>query len=185
MRAATNGRVRKLVHRKRWGDLEGGLVGDSHTRVWNYATDVGTCGAWIQCARAGGPVRRTVRARAACTQARGSLRRRRQERALVIVTFWLGLVVFNFVLCGLVQPLHAAVIQQSCNCRPIDETDHHSTLIKSVLNFGILSLVDSDDLIRLLSCIQSSVLKITKEFKWRISFDSFLERNHNKPQMLT
>ena len=40
--------MRKLVHRKRCGDLEGGLVGDLHTRVWNYATDVGTCGALVR-----------------------------------------------------------------------------------------------------------------------------------------
>ena len=50
---ATNGRMRKLVYGgevglPRWG--VGWLFAHS---VWNYATDVGTCGAWIQCARAG------------------------------------------------------------------------------------------------------------------------------------
>ena len=51
LRAAANGRVRKLVHGERWGYLEEGLVGDSHTRVWNYATDVGTCGAMVRYVR--------------------------------------------------------------------------------------------------------------------------------------
>ena len=89
--------MRKLVHRKRWGDLEGGLVGDSHTRVWNYATDVGTCGALVRYVH-GRDGRTACSAKAGeGTQAR-CLRRRRQERALNYSYFFVGLGGSGFVL---------------------------------------------------------------------------------------